>query len=70
MDGLDYGMLSWCLILAEFLFSIGFFFLDSQGDLQEKPVINGQMTENLKQTTGQTTERTVENGKKPINAPE
>ena len=41
MDGLDYGMLSWCLILAEFLFSIGFFFLDSQGDLQEKPVING-----------------------------
>ena len=42
MDGLDYGMLSWCLILAEFLFSIGFFFfLDSEGDLQEKPVING-----------------------------
>ena len=45
-------------------------FLDSEGDLQEKPVINGQMTENLKQTTGQTTERTVENGKNPINAPE
>ena len=62
-------MLSLCLILAE-LFSQDSSFLDSQGDLQEKPVINGQMTENLKQTTGQTTERTVENGKNPINAPE
>ena len=31
MDGLDYGMLSWCLILAEFLFSIGFFFFGFTG---------------------------------------
>ena len=54
------------------MFNFGriFIFLDSEGDLQEKPVINAQMTENLKQTTGQTTERTVENGKNPINAPE
>ncbi len=58
MDGLDYGMLSWCLILAEFLFSIGFFFfLDSEGELREKPVINGKLTANLKEMTGQKTEK-------------
>ena len=49
--------------LQNFYFPQDSSFLDSQGDLQEKPVINGQMTANLKQTT----ERTVENRKNPIN---
>jgi uncharacterized protein YneF (UPF0154 family) len=51
------------LIFAQLFFFLGFFFSFPAicASSQEKPVINGKLTANLKKMTGQKTEKPLEN---------